>query len=152
MIDELYEREYKPRYPSLSYDEIQDILNLHAIEGDPFPDILDKANRLKSYILTESQHLIPYHINGYPVAVHVDISETMHGSMSVFSVRFSTMLCSHSGKATAFAERHHVVISDIDDEFASQRIKTRVREVWKHMSCALIEAANERRRKENGEI
>ena len=153
MIDELYEREYKPRYSQLTRDEIGKLLEASADgSGEPFPDILEKANRLKSDIIAEASHLIPRNINGYSIKVSVELEPRYdgHDLADILSVRFSGSLHCY-GHATAFGELHTVALRDMDDEFASRHMRTMIREVWRHMANAFIEATNEYWRKENGE-
>ena len=151
MIDELYEREYKPRYPQLTRDEVGKLLEASADgSGKPFPDILEKANKLKAEIMAEASHLIPQSINGYPIKVSVELEPKYNGYdlADILSVRFSGSLHCY-GHATAFGELHAVALRDMDDEFAARHMRTMMRETWRHMATAFIETANEYWRKEN---
>lgn len=151
MIDELYEREYKPRYPQLTRDEVGKLLEASADgSGKPFPDILDKANRLKADIMAEASHLIPQSINGCPIKVSVELEPKYdgHDLADFLSVRFIGSLHCY-GHATAFGELHAVALRDMEDEFAARYMKTMMRETWRHMANCFIETANEYWRKEN---
>ena len=151
MIDELYEREYKPQYPQLTRDEVRKLLEASADgSGEPFPDILDKANRLKADIMAEASHLIPQSINGYFIKVSVELEPRYDGRdmADILSVRFIGSLHCY-GHATAFGESHAVALRDMDDEFAARYMKTMIRETWRHMANCFIETANEYWRKEN---
>lgn len=148
MIDELYEREYKPRYPQLTRDEVRKLLEASADQ-----DILEKANRLKADIMAEASHLIPRSINGYPIKVSVELEPKYdgHDMADILSVRFIGSLHCY-GHATAFGELHTVALRDMDDEFAARYMKTMIRETWRHIANCFIETANEYWRKENGQI
>ena len=154
MIDELYENEYKPRYPQLTRDEVGKLLNASADgSGEPFPDILGKADKLKADIMSEASHLIPRSINGYSIKVSVELEPKYdgHDLADILSVRFSGSLCCYVHVA-AFGELHTVTLRDMDDEFAARYMKTMIRETWRHMVNAFIETANEYWRKENEQI
>jgi hypothetical protein len=154
MIDELYEREYKPRYPQLTRDEVGKLLEASADgSGEPFPDILDKANRLKADIMAEASHLIPQSINGYSIKVSVELEPRYDGRdlSDILSVRFIGSLHCY-GHATAFGELHAVSLRDMEDEFAARYMRTMIRETWRHMANCFIETANEYWRKENEQI
>lgn len=147
MIDELYEREYKPRYPQLTRDEVRKLLEASADQ-----DILDKANKLKADIMAEASHLIPQSINGYPIKVSVELEPKYdgHDMADILSVRFIGSLHCY-GHATAFGELHAIALRDMDDEFAARYMRTMIRETWRHIANCFIETANENWRKENGE-
>lgn len=148
MMYELYEREYKPRYPQLTRDEIGKLLEASADQ-----DILGKANKLKADIMSEASHLIPRSINGYSIKVSVELEPKYdgHDLADILSVRFSGSLCCYVHVA-AFGELHTVTLRDMDDEFAARYMKTMIRETWRHMVNAFIETANEYWRKENEQI
>lgn len=145
MIDELYEREYKPRYPQLTRDEVRKLLEASADQ-----DILDKANKLKSDIMAEASHLIPQSINGYPIKVSVELEPKYdgHDMADILSVRFIGSLHCY-GHAMAFGELHTVTLRDMDDEFAARYMRTMILETWRHIANCFIETANEYWRKEN---
>lgn len=147
MINELYEREYKPRYPQLTRDEIGKLL-----EASAEPDILGKANKLKAEVMAEASHLIPQSINGYFIKVSVELEPKYDGRdmADILSVRFIGSLHCY-GHATAFGESHAVTLRDMDDEFAARYMRTMIRETWRHMANCFIETANEYWGKENGE-